>query len=79
MSITGDLIDYESAKCPWCGVKHDRGMNTLCPFTIAEKKLKAISEAVSEDKKVVWSHADYQRGFAHGWNGSNDHIKAIIG
>ena len=37
-------LEYESAKCPWCGVKHERGMNTLCPFTKAEATIKAIGE-----------------------------------
>ena len=52
----GELLDalkYESAKCPWCGVKHERGMNTLCPFTKAEAALRETKKQIKRANDMI--------------------------
>ena len=44
------LCDAGHGKCKWCGVRHERGANTLCPFTIAEAEVKRLRESKEEDK-----------------------------
>ena len=39
-------LELEAKKCKWCGVPHERGMNTLCPLTIAEARLEAAGNLV---------------------------------
>ena len=41
-------LEIEADTCKWCGVIHERGMNTLCPLTIAETQLEKV-RGISED------------------------------
>lgn len=35
-------------ECPWCRTIHARHMNTLCPFTIAERQLEACNALLDQ-------------------------------
>jgi len=45
-------------KCKWCGVPHERGMNTLCPFTRAEATLAAIATLPDEWRYTLLSNQE---------------------
>jgi len=53
VDIPQTQLDRIEAKCKWCGVSHKRGMNTLCPFTIAESELAKHRKIYNATNKLL--------------------------
>ena len=53
-----DRLEAAEKKCKWCGVPHERGMNTLCPFTKAEQTIKKVREELTKSCEYGGCWAD---------------------
>lgn len=55
-------IEELEKSCKWCGAIHERGQNTLCPFTIAEREIKSLEE---EKKAIILNLSSASRRGLH--------------